>query len=179
MVEEKVEVVVAAVDLHALLPFDEAEADTDLKDESLDLAQDGRLEIVLAVGVLQPEEVQHIRVAEDEVRRKLVVIAKFLQLRGDQTVRLFRQRCSLEEHGLDPSMECPNAPLLDAAHLRIKLALQGIIDIDEAAEMRPTQFCTQCVQDVRVGKHLGTANHVGQIPLRVSAAELLSQLSTQ
>ena len=34
---------------------------------------------------------------------------------------------------------------------------------NDPAQMGPTQFCTQCVQNLGVRKNLGTADHVGEV----------------
>ena len=69
MVEQEVEIVVVAVDLHSPLPGNEAEAHPEFEDERLDLSQDRRLQILLRVSVLQPQKVQQVRVAEYQIRR--------------------------------------------------------------------------------------------------------------
>jgi len=69
MEEEQVDVVVVAVERDALLPLHEGEARAQLQEKPLDLPQQGRLQILLAVGVFQPEEIEQIRVLQHEVRR--------------------------------------------------------------------------------------------------------------
>ena len=66
MEEQEIEVVVVAVESDALLPLDEGEASAQFEEEALDLPEDRRLEVLLAVGVREPQEGQHVRIAEDE-----------------------------------------------------------------------------------------------------------------
>jgi hypothetical protein len=74
MVEEQVEVVILVVDRDPLLPGHEREAGPELQDERLEVPEDGRLQVPLAVGILEPEEVQEIRVAKDQVGRDAVLV---------------------------------------------------------------------------------------------------------
>jgi hypothetical protein len=60
VIEEQIDVVVVAVDDDALLPGNEGEAGAQLEQESLDLAQQRRFEVTLAVGVRQTEEVEQV-----------------------------------------------------------------------------------------------------------------------
>jgi hypothetical protein len=74
--EEEVEPVVHAVDGHALLASHECEVGSQFGDESLQFPEDRLFEIPLVVGVLQAEEVEEVRIAEDEVRGHPVPLAQ-------------------------------------------------------------------------------------------------------
>jgi hypothetical protein len=50
-----------------------------------ELAWDLVFEVLLDVPVLEAQEAQQVRIAEDQVRRELVVGAKRIQLRADPT----------------------------------------------------------------------------------------------
>ncbi|MDB4952714.1 MAG: hypothetical protein JWO36_283 [Myxococcales bacterium] len=64
--EQQIEVVVVAIEHDPLRPLDEREAGAELEEEALDLTQDRRREVLLAVGVGEVEKVEHVRVAKDE-----------------------------------------------------------------------------------------------------------------
>src|SRR5262249_19187192 len=68
MVEEQVDIVVVSVNGDALLPRDEGESDAELQNEALQLPDDGVLEVLLQVPIREPEEIQNVGIAEDEVR---------------------------------------------------------------------------------------------------------------
>ena len=48
------------------MPADEAEAGSQFEQEGFHLAQDGGLEVAFGPGVAQAQEVQHIRVAQQQ-----------------------------------------------------------------------------------------------------------------
>ena len=56
-----------------------AKPEPELEDEALQLAQDGRLEVLLAVAVLEAEEIEEVRVAKDQVGREPVLVAELGQ----------------------------------------------------------------------------------------------------
>ena len=70
-----------------------------------------------------------------------------------------------EKHGLDLVVERSRAPSLNAAHFRVEVALERVIHVNDAAEIGPTQFCTHCVQNLRVWINLGKTGHIGQVSL--------------
>jgi hypothetical protein len=105
---------------------DEGEPRAQLQDEALQLAEDGRFEVGFVVGVGQAEEVQNVRVAEDQVRRQLVLRAEGGQLALGKFGRLLRQGGTLEEHAANLGPQGPDAPALDAAHLGVEIALEVI-----------------------------------------------------
>jgi hypothetical protein len=124
-------------------PVDEREADPQLQDELLQLAEDGGLQVLLAVGVGQPEEVEEVRVAEDQVGRQLVLLAQCLQFLPRQLRRLPRQRRPLEQHVLYLGPQCPHGPALDATHLGVEVALHVVGEGDDLDEMTPAQVARQ------------------------------------
>ncbi len=87
-------------DSSSFLALDEGESHADLEDERFDLAEDGRFQISLGVGILESQKIQHIRIAEHEVGSELVILPQSRKLLCDQLVRLAREGCALEEHGL-------------------------------------------------------------------------------
>ena len=82
MEEEQIDLVVALVDGDALLAGEEGEVAAELDDEALELGEDGRLQILLGVGVGQPEEVQDVRVTEGQVGRQSPLVAQCLEVAG-------------------------------------------------------------------------------------------------
>ena len=80
---------------------------------------------------------------------------------------------------MDFLVQRARVPFFDPAHLGVEVALEGIIQVNDPAEMGPTQFCTQCVQNSSVRKHLSKASHIGQIALGEAVSEFSRQLSTQ
>ena len=67
MVKQQVEIVIFAVHHDAFLPFEKGEARAEFEDERLNLAQDGCLQILLRVSVLQSQKIQDVRIAEHEI----------------------------------------------------------------------------------------------------------------
>jgi len=61
--EEQVQIEVPHPYGHVLLPGDEGEVGAQLHEESLHLPEDGRLQVPLTAGILQPQEVQEVDLA--------------------------------------------------------------------------------------------------------------------
>ena len=61
-------------------PGDEGEVSAQLQQELPQLPKYGRLQVLLAVGVLQPQEVQEVGVPEDQIRGHAVLLLEGLQL---------------------------------------------------------------------------------------------------
>jgi hypothetical protein len=112
---------------------------------------------------------------EHQIRCQLVLLPQFFQFRGDQLVRLLRERRPLVEHGLDFLVQRARVPLFDPAHLGVEVALEGIIQVDDPAEMRPTQLSAQCVDNLGIREFLGKPGHVREI----SRCEPLPELGHQ
>ena len=79
VIEQQVQVVIPVVDLHALLARHEAEADPQFEDEGFHLPQDRSLQIPLGIGVFQPEKIEDVGIAEDQIGRELVFVAQLLE----------------------------------------------------------------------------------------------------
>jgi hypothetical protein len=60
----------------------------ELQDEALHLAEDGGFEIFLAIGVLQSQKVQQIRIAEDHIGCEPVLLAEGFELLPCQLIGL-------------------------------------------------------------------------------------------
>ncbi len=58
MIEQQIQIVVVAVDGHALLPLDEAEAASEFAQKTSHVTQDGGFQITLAVTVFQIQKVE-------------------------------------------------------------------------------------------------------------------------
>ena len=143
MVEEQVHVVVVAVERDALLAFDEGEARAQLEEKTLDLAQQGGLEVLLTVGVFEPEEIEHVGVLENEVGSQLVLRTQCFELLANELVGLLGEGGALVEHAADLLLERPRAPALDATHLGIEVAFEVVFQGDDVDEVRPPQLCHQ------------------------------------
>jgi hypothetical protein len=89
--EQQVEMKIVLADTDTLLPGDEGEAAAQFEQHALDLAQDGALEVAFAVGTLEPQQVEQVGIAEDDVGAHLPV-AKSADLGRDDVLRLLRQR---------------------------------------------------------------------------------------
>lgn len=87
MEEQEIEVVVVAVECDALLPLDEREARPKLEDKALDLAEDRRLEVLLAVRVGELEEIEHVWVSEHKRRCELTLLVERREFAADQRLR--------------------------------------------------------------------------------------------
>src|SRR2546425_9698901 len=98
MVEEQIEVMIPAIRGDALLTFEKGETDAKFEDERLHLAQDGRFEVFLRISIAQPQKIEHVRIAENEIGCERVPVAQRGQLLPDQLFRLLRQRGSLIKH---------------------------------------------------------------------------------
>jgi hypothetical protein len=140
--EQQVEVEIVLADAHALLPGDEGEAAAQLQQHALDLAQDGALEVAFAVGALEPEQVEQVGIAKDDVGAHLPV-AKSVDLGRDDLLRLLRQRGALEQHAADLLPQRAHVPTLDAAHLGVEVAGQRVLDRQQLDEVAPAQLCRQ------------------------------------
>ena len=76
MEEEQVQVIVLAIHGNSLLPSDKAEVRTEFQQESLQVAQDGSFQFLLAVSVFQSEKVEQVRVTEDQIGARLPLVAQ-------------------------------------------------------------------------------------------------------
>src|SRR5437773_5273609 len=84
MVKQQVEVVIAAINLHPLLPLDETEAHAEFENECLHLPQNRGLNVLLRVRVFQSQEVQQIRIAKYQIGCQLVLLAQLLEFHRHQ-----------------------------------------------------------------------------------------------
>ncbi len=150
MVEQQVQVVVHAVDRNPLLTLEEGKADAKFQDERFHFAEDGGLQVLLGVGVLEAEEVQQVRIAENEVRGQLILVAQFPKFLLGELRRLAGKGGAFEQHRVDLLAQRPCAPSFDAAHLRIEVAFQRIIEGNQHREVRPTQLSQQCCDNLSI-----------------------------
>src|SRR5262245_63591077 len=67
MIEKKIDIVILIVDRDALLPCNESKVRSEFHKKTLQLPQDCRLNVFLAVLVLQPQEVEQVWIAKDQV----------------------------------------------------------------------------------------------------------------
>ena len=65
---------------------------------------------------------------ENQVGRELVLGAKRIQLMTNEIFRFRGQRSPLEQHAADLFLECSRVPVLNAAHFRVKIPLERILD---------------------------------------------------
>ncbi len=119
-------IAVVAVERDPLLPVHEREPRPEFQQERLDLPQDGRFEVAFGERVFQPQEVQNVRVAEDQVRRQRAGLPQGFQLLLDQFLRLLGNGRALVEHRPDALLGRALAPPFEPAHFRVKVSLQGV-----------------------------------------------------
>jgi hypothetical protein len=120
--EEQVEVVVYAVNRHPLLPLEKGEPGSKLENERFHLTQDSGLEVPLGIHILQAEEIQKVRVSEDQVGGQLVALAQRLYFDLSQFLRLPRKGSALKKHGLNFLLQRARVPAFYATHLRVEFA---------------------------------------------------------
>lgn len=58
---------------------------------------------------------------------------------------------------MDAFLELADAPMFEASDFDVKLTFERVVLVDQEAEMRPTEFSTQCVDFLVIGKCFGTA----------------------
>jgi hypothetical protein len=127
----------------------------------------------------QAQEVEEVRVAKHQIGRHPILIAKRGQILFDQFVGLFGDRCPFEQQTVNLLPQGPRAPPFEAAHFRVELAFQPIVNRQKLAKVGPRQLCTQCVHNLLVGESLGEPDHVKQIPAIKPPAVLRRQLFRQ
>ncbi len=84
------------VDLHAFLPGDKTEPNAQFENECLHLAQNGRFQVLLRVGVFETQEIEHIRIAEHQIGRELVLGLECIEFPPNELIGLFRECRALE-----------------------------------------------------------------------------------
>src|ERR1017187_3823181 len=166
VVKQQVQVVIPVVDLHPLLAGHETEAYPQFEDEGFHLPQDRRLQILLGVGVFQPEKIEDVGIAEDQIGCELIFLAQLLEFQRRQFFWLPRQRGALEEHGTDLLSQRALVPALDAAHLGIEVALERVVQVDNEREVGPTQLCSQWLHNSGIREDLGKAHHIEEVTPR-------------
>lgn len=179
MEEQQVEMVIAVVYLHPLLARDKTEPIAEFQNERFDLSQDRGFDVALAVGVLELEKIQHVRIAEDEVGREQIFLAEFLQLHRGEVGRFAGKCRALEKHSADFLFQCARVPAFDAAHLGVEVALERVVDGYNLAKMCPTQLCPQCGHNLGIGENLHEPDHPKEISLAEAFAKLGNQLCPQ
>ena len=113
---------------------DEGEASAQLQEDTLDLAQDGALEVALAVGSRESQQIEKVRIAKDDVGGH-VSVAQLRELRRDDGFRFSRQRGALEQHAADLLPKRAHIPTLDSAHFGVEIASQLILDRQQRMNM--------------------------------------------
>src|SRR3982750_1613057 len=171
MVEQEIHVIVVAIQRDALLAFDEGEADAELQEKGLDLAQQSVFEIPFAVGISQAEKIENVGVPEDQVGSELVAFAQRLDLLRDELFRLLRKSGALVEHAVDAGAQSSYAPPLDAAHLGVEIPLERVCQRDELYEVAPPQLSRQRRDNLRIGEGSGELHHPAKVLLAKATAE--------
>src|ERR1019366_3251699 len=88
-------------------------------------------------------------------------------------------RRALVKHRANLLFQRARAPVLDAAHLGIEVALKRVVDCDDLPEMCPAQLCPQCGHNLEIREDLSKSDHAEEAPLPEAPAELRLQLSPQ
>src|SRR5438477_313802 len=145
MVEEQIKVVILVIDGDAFLPRDKGEVGAKLEDESLQLSNDGGFDILLGVFTVQAEEVEEVRVAENQVWRDAVFELQRGQLLSNNIVWLLADGRAFEKHRPHSALQSTDAPALQAGHFGIKLARQRFLQVYDQPDVTPGQLSTECV----------------------------------
>src|SRR5437763_713883 len=152
MVEEQVEVEILTIYDHALLPRDEREVAAQLHQKPFEIPQNGCFQIPLRVSVAQAKKIEQIRIAKHEIGRQSVRVAQLSQFPRSEFRGLLRQSSALVKHPTNFLTQHPHAPSFHAAHLRIEVALQMLLERQQLDEVRPTQFFRQRRDNSLLGK---------------------------
>jgi hypothetical protein len=72
MIEQQVDIKVFIVHPDPLLPRNEGETIAEFEQEGFDLSQDRGFQLSLAVAVVKPEEIEDVKVAEDQIGSEAV-----------------------------------------------------------------------------------------------------------
>src|ERR1700719_2590300 len=100
MIEQQVDIKVFIVHPDPLLPRNEGETIAEFEQEGFDLLQDRGFQLSLAVAVVKPEEIEDVRVAEDQRGREAVFIAQRSEFLLGQFGRLSGEASALKKHRL-------------------------------------------------------------------------------
>src|ERR1035438_718008 len=119
------------------------------------------------------------RIAEDQIGSELVLLAQSLEFECRQFFGLARKRRALEEHGADLLLQSALTPAFEAAHLRIEIALERVVQVDNEREVGPTQLCSQWLHNSGIREDLGKAHHIEEVAPREASPKLRLQLCTQ
>jgi hypothetical protein len=95
------------------------------------------------------------------ISRELVLLTELHDLHFGQFGGLAGERGPLKKQRADFLVERACVPSFNAAHLGVEFAFERVLDGDEQDEVGPRQFCSQRLQNHRIGKHFGETDHVG------------------
>ena len=96
-----------------------------------DFPQDGGFQILFAVGVFQPEEIEEYGSRENTRSGESGSVGPGLAiLVPGEFCGLLRKRRALEQHAADLATQGADAPPLDAAHLGVKVPFQFFFEVD-------------------------------------------------
>lgn len=156
---------------------DEAEARPEFEQKALQLAQDGVFEILFQVAILQAQEVEHIRIFQQQRRLGGVLALKLVEFLADQHVGLARDRGAFVEQRTDALPQRANAPAFQLAHLCIEVARERVLDRQQCEKVRPAQMSHQRYDNLLGREHLGELHHAPEVFLFEAAAVVARQLS--
>src|SRR5437762_7901284 len=108
MVEEQVEIVILVINSDPFLSRDEGEVGDEFQYEALEFSDDRGFNVLLCVFTVEAEEVEEIRVAEDQVRRKAVPQFQRCQLLFDDFLGLLADGGAFKEHGANSAPKRAN-----------------------------------------------------------------------
>src|ERR1017187_7400646 len=98
MVKKQVEVEILATNRHALLAGQKSEVGSKFQQETLDVAQNCCLQVPFTEGIRQPQEVEKVGIAKDQIWSHTIRLAELFEFPVDQCVRLPRNGRPLKEH---------------------------------------------------------------------------------
>src|SRR4051794_10264662 len=110
MVEQQIEVKILVTDGHPFLAREEREVRTKFQKESLEFLQDCRLQISLAVSILQTQEIEQVGIAENELGCQPVRLPKLLEILANGRFGQPGDCGTFEHHAADSVTEHADAP---------------------------------------------------------------------
>lgn len=163
MVKKQVHCVVVASHSDSPLPVHKREPRAKFQQKLLDLAQDGRFDVPLGVGVTQAKKIQDIGIAKNHVRCDPVCGTQGINFSPNQLPGFLGQCRALKKHPVDFVTQGSDAPTLEAAHLGIEIPLEGIFEGDQRDKVGPAQLSYQRYDNLPVSIDPGELQHAAQV----------------
>lgn len=137
VIEQQVYIIVFVVDRYAFLACHEGEVVAQLRNESLQVCNNGTFKILLGIIAVQPEKIQHVRVLKHEVDRHLAFVAQFINVVLYDSLRLLGYGRTLVQHPVYLGFERTFRPTLVGSHGEVESPLKFVVDCYNLQKMRP------------------------------------------